>query len=126
MWWGDDTELSRTYTQALANRSGAVVPLLSGPPDSAHVAHEWYLCVDPPPPTATQHCWMDNATARWGANYVSSVPANSDSAGCAFGEVSTSIRQGFFAASAVFSTGARSPTSLIRCASMPTALATCV
>ncbi|WP_103172736.1 bifunctional proline dehydrogenase/L-glutamate gamma-semialdehyde dehydrogenase PutA [Paracoccus sp. SY] len=45
LWWGDDTQ-GRAYAQALAARDGAIVPLVTGMPDLAHVVHERHLCVD--------------------------------------------------------------------------------
>ncbi len=45
LWWGDVAR-GRDYAQALAARSGAIVPLITALPDLAHVAHERHLCVD--------------------------------------------------------------------------------
>ncbi|GGF57783.1 bifunctional protein PutA [Paracoccus acridae] len=45
LWWGDDAQ-GRAYAQALAARDGAIVPLVTGMPDLAHVVHERHLCVD--------------------------------------------------------------------------------
>lgn len=45
IWWGDAAE-GRDYARALAGRKGPIVPLISGRPDRAHVAHERHLCVD--------------------------------------------------------------------------------
>ena len=45
LWWGDATE-GRALAQALADRDGAIVPLITALPDQAHVAHERHLCVD--------------------------------------------------------------------------------
>ncbi|WP_295045766.1 bifunctional proline dehydrogenase/L-glutamate gamma-semialdehyde dehydrogenase PutA [uncultured Paracoccus sp.] len=45
LWWGDDAQ-GRAYAQALAERSGEIVQLVTSLPDLAHVAHERHLCVD--------------------------------------------------------------------------------
>ena len=45
LWWGDVDE-ARTYAEALARRTGPLVPLITGTPDAAHVLHERHLCVD--------------------------------------------------------------------------------
>ncbi|SEH91261.1 bifunctional proline dehydrogenase/L-glutamate gamma-semialdehyde dehydrogenase PutA [Paracoccus alkenifer] len=45
LWWGDEAQ-GRAYAQALAEREGEVVQLITGMPDLAHVAHERHLCVD--------------------------------------------------------------------------------
>ncbi|SIQ82642.1 L-proline dehydrogenase /delta-1-pyrroline-5-carboxylate dehydrogenase [Paracoccus thiocyanatus] len=45
LWWGDQAQ-GRAYAQALAERDGEIVPLLTAMPDLAHVAHERHLCVD--------------------------------------------------------------------------------
>jgi len=45
LWWGD-ADQGRAYAQALAKRSGPILPLLCAQPDRAHVAHERHLCVD--------------------------------------------------------------------------------
>ncbi|WEF25333.1 bifunctional proline dehydrogenase/L-glutamate gamma-semialdehyde dehydrogenase PutA [Paracoccus sp. S3-43] len=45
LWWGDDAQ-GRAYAQALAERDGEIVQLVTGMPDLAHVAHERHLCVD--------------------------------------------------------------------------------
>lgn len=45
LWWGD-TDQARAYARALADRDGAIIPLLSGLPDAAHVLIERHLCVD--------------------------------------------------------------------------------
>ncbi|MDQ1899416.1 bifunctional proline dehydrogenase/L-glutamate gamma-semialdehyde dehydrogenase PutA [Paracoccus sp. WLY502] len=45
LWWGDDAQ-GRAYAQALAARDGAIVQLVTGMPDLAHVVHERHLCVD--------------------------------------------------------------------------------
>ncbi|MCG8414202.1 MAG: bifunctional proline dehydrogenase/L-glutamate gamma-semialdehyde dehydrogenase PutA [Pseudomonadales bacterium] len=43
VWWGED---SRTYAQALAQRTGPIIPLITETPDLGHVAHERHLCID--------------------------------------------------------------------------------
>ncbi|MEM5468938.1 bifunctional proline dehydrogenase/L-glutamate gamma-semialdehyde dehydrogenase PutA [Celeribacter marinus] len=43
IYWGDD---GQDYTQALARRAGAIVPLIPCLPDTGHVMHERHLCVD--------------------------------------------------------------------------------
>ncbi len=45
IWWGDQ-QTAKTYAQALAERKGAILPLITSAPDIAHVAHERHLCVD--------------------------------------------------------------------------------
>ena len=45
IWWGD-TEHGRDYAMALADREGAIIPLICGFPDQAHVLMERHLCVD--------------------------------------------------------------------------------
>ncbi|MBL4926547.1 bifunctional proline dehydrogenase/L-glutamate gamma-semialdehyde dehydrogenase PutA [Fuscibacter oryzae] len=45
LWWGDATE-GRALAQALADRDGEIVQLITAQPDLAHVAHERHLCVD--------------------------------------------------------------------------------
>ena len=45
LWWGDEAT-GRTLEQALAQRSGPIVPLITDLPDVAHVMHEKHLCVD--------------------------------------------------------------------------------
>ena len=45
LWWGDD-ETGRAHAQALANRRGPIVALITAMPDRAHVCHERHLCVD--------------------------------------------------------------------------------
>ena len=45
LWWGDD-ETGRNIEQALARRSGPIVPLIPGHPDRARVLGERHICVD--------------------------------------------------------------------------------
>lgn len=43
IWWGEDSE---AYAQALSNRTGPIIPLITDSPDLGHVAHERHLCID--------------------------------------------------------------------------------
>ena len=43
IWWGGEAS---AYAQALADRSGAILALITGMPDQGHVTHERHLCVD--------------------------------------------------------------------------------
>jgi RHH-type proline utilization regulon transcriptional repressor/proline dehydrogenase/delta 1-pyrroline-5-carboxylate dehydrogenase len=45
LWWGD-ADTARLYEQALAKRSGPIIPLLRGLPDTARVRQERHVCVD--------------------------------------------------------------------------------
>ncbi len=45
LWWGDE-DTARALEQALARRSGPIVPLIRGLPDLARVRAERHLCVD--------------------------------------------------------------------------------
>ncbi|MEQ6204045.1 bifunctional proline dehydrogenase/L-glutamate gamma-semialdehyde dehydrogenase PutA [Sulfitobacter sp. HNIBRBA2951] len=45
LWWGD-ADTARAYDQALAKRTGAIIPLLRGLPDTARVRQERHVCVD--------------------------------------------------------------------------------
>ncbi|MEL7132184.1 MAG: aldehyde dehydrogenase family protein, partial [Pseudomonadota bacterium] len=45
LWWGD-TITARSMVQALAQRPGAIIPLITGQPDRAHVLIERHVCVD--------------------------------------------------------------------------------
>ena len=45
IWWGNPTT-ARAYTQALAQRKGPILPLITGLPDSGHALHERHICVD--------------------------------------------------------------------------------
>ena len=45
LWWGDE-ETARSYDQALAKRTGPIIPLLRGLPDTARVRQERHVCVD--------------------------------------------------------------------------------
>ncbi|WP_375281601.1 bifunctional proline dehydrogenase/L-glutamate gamma-semialdehyde dehydrogenase PutA [Pseudooctadecabacter sp.] len=41
-----DTATARSYEQALARRTGPIVPLITGPLDAGHVLQERHVCVD--------------------------------------------------------------------------------
>jgi RHH-type proline utilization regulon transcriptional repressor/proline dehydrogenase/delta 1-pyrroline-5-carboxylate dehydrogenase len=45
LYWGP-TEDARPYAQALAGRTGPILPLIGGLPDAAHVALERHVCID--------------------------------------------------------------------------------
>ncbi|MEB8388251.1 bifunctional proline dehydrogenase/L-glutamate gamma-semialdehyde dehydrogenase PutA [Rhodobacteraceae bacterium KMM 6894] len=45
LYWGDD-DSARAYAQALSQRSGPILPLITGMPDTGHVLHERHVCVD--------------------------------------------------------------------------------
>lgn len=45
LYWGD-AGTARAYANALATRTGAILPLLSGLPNAGHVLEEQHLCVD--------------------------------------------------------------------------------
>ena len=45
IWWGD-ADTARTLRAALASRSGPILPLITGMPDTGHVCHERHVCVD--------------------------------------------------------------------------------
>lgn len=45
MWWGDDAT-ARAYAQALAQRTGPILPLLTALPDAAHALHHRHICID--------------------------------------------------------------------------------
>ncbi len=45
IWWGDETQ-ARAYAQALAQRQGPILPLITHAPDMGHVMHERHICVD--------------------------------------------------------------------------------
>ena len=62
IWWGDEHR-GRAYAHALAQREGAIVPLICGNPDVAHVCYERHICEDT---TASG----GNATLLAGSAYV--------------------------------------------------------
>ncbi|MGB7320425.1 MAG: bifunctional proline dehydrogenase/L-glutamate gamma-semialdehyde dehydrogenase PutA [Albidovulum sp.] len=45
LYWGDETA-ARTYAEALSNRVGPILPLITAMPDLGHVALERHVCVD--------------------------------------------------------------------------------
>ncbi|MDN5786411.1 bifunctional proline dehydrogenase/L-glutamate gamma-semialdehyde dehydrogenase PutA [Pseudorhodobacter sp.] len=45
LWWGDATQ-GRAYAKALASRKSAILPLIGGMPDAAHVQLERHVCID--------------------------------------------------------------------------------
>ncbi|QDA36604.1 bifunctional proline dehydrogenase/L-glutamate gamma-semialdehyde dehydrogenase PutA (plasmid) [Paracoccus liaowanqingii] len=45
LWWGDEVT-GRALAQALADRPGPLVALITALPDRAHLCHERHLCVD--------------------------------------------------------------------------------
>ncbi len=45
LWWGDADE-ARALVLALADRTGPILPLITGLPDPAHVRQERHLCID--------------------------------------------------------------------------------
>ena len=45
LWWGDETK-GRALDQALAQRTGAILPLITCQPDVGHVLEERHVCVD--------------------------------------------------------------------------------
>jgi RHH-type proline utilization regulon transcriptional repressor/proline dehydrogenase/delta 1-pyrroline-5-carboxylate dehydrogenase len=45
LWWGEARD-ARAYAQALAERAGPILPLITGLPDTGHALHERHVCVD--------------------------------------------------------------------------------
>jgi RHH-type proline utilization regulon transcriptional repressor/proline dehydrogenase/delta 1-pyrroline-5-carboxylate dehydrogenase len=45
LWWGD-IETARSFERALARRTGPIIPVLRGLPDTARVRRERHVCVD--------------------------------------------------------------------------------
>ncbi len=45
LWWGD-TDQASAYAQALSQRDGAIIPVITGQPDIARVRAERHVCVD--------------------------------------------------------------------------------
>jgi RHH-type proline utilization regulon transcriptional repressor/proline dehydrogenase/delta 1-pyrroline-5-carboxylate dehydrogenase len=45
VWWGA-AEPGRPYAQALAQRAGAILPLIGGAPDAGHARLERHVCID--------------------------------------------------------------------------------
>lgn len=47
LYWGEEhAPDARAYAEALAERTGPIVPLITSYPDAAHALHERHLCVD--------------------------------------------------------------------------------
>ncbi|MCT4557590.1 MAG: bifunctional proline dehydrogenase/L-glutamate gamma-semialdehyde dehydrogenase PutA [Pelagimonas sp.] len=45
LWWGD-TKTARAYRQALADRAGPILPLITGRPDTGHARAERHVSID--------------------------------------------------------------------------------
>lgn len=45
LWWGD-METGRAIVVALSQRTGPIVPLITGSPDRAHACRERHICID--------------------------------------------------------------------------------
>lgn len=45
LWWGD-ADRARTYRQALADRPGPILTLITGSPDAGHARAERHVCID--------------------------------------------------------------------------------
>ena len=45
IWWGDP-ETAGAYRQAIARRTGPILPLITGMPDAGHACKERHVCVD--------------------------------------------------------------------------------
>jgi RHH-type proline utilization regulon transcriptional repressor/proline dehydrogenase/delta 1-pyrroline-5-carboxylate dehydrogenase len=45
LWWGD-AETARALDQALSQRAGPILPLITGRPDTGHALYERHVCVD--------------------------------------------------------------------------------
>ncbi|MFY9238636.1 MAG: bifunctional proline dehydrogenase/L-glutamate gamma-semialdehyde dehydrogenase PutA [Roseovarius sp.] len=45
LWWGD-ADTARACSEALSRRSGPILPLITGMPDTGHALHERHVCVD--------------------------------------------------------------------------------
>ncbi len=45
LWWGDEAT-GRAHAQALAARSGPILPLIGGMPDAGHVTLDRHVCID--------------------------------------------------------------------------------
>jgi RHH-type proline utilization regulon transcriptional repressor/proline dehydrogenase/delta 1-pyrroline-5-carboxylate dehydrogenase len=45
LYWGD-AAMARPYAKALSQRSGPILPLITGLPDAGHVLNERHVCVD--------------------------------------------------------------------------------
>ncbi|MBU2962496.1 bifunctional proline dehydrogenase/L-glutamate gamma-semialdehyde dehydrogenase PutA [Citreicella sp. C3M06] len=45
LWWGDE-DSARAYRKSLANRSGPILTLITGAPDTGHARAEKHVCID--------------------------------------------------------------------------------
>lgn len=45
VFWGSESD-ARTYARALAQRDGAILPVIAGVPDTGHLMQERHVCVD--------------------------------------------------------------------------------
>ncbi len=45
IWWGDN-ETARAIEQALSQREGPIIPLITGMPDAGHALKEKHVCID--------------------------------------------------------------------------------
>ncbi len=45
LWWGDEAT-ARAYRRALADRTGMILPLITGAPDTGHAMAERHICID--------------------------------------------------------------------------------
>jgi RHH-type proline utilization regulon transcriptional repressor/proline dehydrogenase/delta 1-pyrroline-5-carboxylate dehydrogenase len=45
VWWGDEA-FARALRQALAGRTGAILPLITGMPEAGHALAERHVCID--------------------------------------------------------------------------------
>jgi RHH-type proline utilization regulon transcriptional repressor/proline dehydrogenase/delta 1-pyrroline-5-carboxylate dehydrogenase len=45
LWWGD-TASAKAYDKALAQRTGAIIPLITNQPDAGHCLTEQHICID--------------------------------------------------------------------------------
>jgi len=45
IWWGD-ADTAQALRMALATRTGPILPLITGMPDTGHACHERHVCVD--------------------------------------------------------------------------------
>ena len=45
LWWGD-AKIAQAIDAALAKRTGAILPLITGQPDVGHAHEERHICID--------------------------------------------------------------------------------
>src|SRR6056297_2522907 len=45
LWWGEERD-ARAYAQAISERVGPILPLITAMPDTGHTLHERHVCVD--------------------------------------------------------------------------------